>query len=751
MHARILSRTLRTSLCLILITSAFVIAPAQASAAYPTFRFSGSGWGHGIGLSQYGAKGWAEHGKTGEWIAAYYYPETFIGPANDPNRTRDVNIDKGKTSANGGFARASWVIRPGYTSSTLVVSVGGVTKSTLSAANGPYTVSAASGLVKITNKSGTSIGSWAGTVVLTPTGGSSPQLTRVDSASGPFSLTNVRYRGTLRFSVSGSNVKCVNRLPMQEYLYGVVPRESPASWHMEALKAQAIVARSYSIVASSELYCTTSSQVYNGHSRINSAGSVEMHESDRSNEAVNETYNEFVRYGNKVIQTYFHSSSGGYTANIEDVWLGTGEPSTTYPYRRGVSDPYCDGPNDPWPSSPIFDGMTVAAKLAPKIAGEPSGAGTSVYVTALSLSRVYPSQFVKRVDVYWSNGAVSKGVAGDTLRSALGLKSTKFFLGGPYTRIYAADRYTTAQQISQATYPATGSATVAVLANGADDKFADALAAAALGGSAGGPVLLVRGNGITTSTSSELKRLAPSRVYVVGGTASVSDAVLAQAAAAAGITLSAVIRMGGANRYEVAANVALEMRDRGYAQDPGKVIVASGEKWADSAVAAVAAAIARRPLVLVAEARMPRETATALSSLGATQSVVYGGPASISETTLESLLEITGEAAPYKRFGTVGTRYDVAAQSADWCVTELGATVSTAYVASGETFPDSVTGGALAAKTKHPLLLTARYAASLPTCRFLAGNRDAIDTLTILGGPGSVSDETAGLLGESAF
>ena len=113
-------RTVLVAVVAALALGSLGIAPDEAQAAYPSFTFSGSGYGHGIGLSQYGAKGWAEHGKTGQWIAQYYYPGSLTKKLAVDQQLK-VNIDKGKTSGNAGFARASWVIRPGYTSSTLDV------------------------------------------------------------------------------------------------------------------------------------------------------------------------------------------------------------------------------------------------------------------------------------------------------------------------------------------------------------------------------------------------------------------------------------------------------------------------------------------------------------------------------------------------------------------------------------------------------------------------------------------------------
>lgn len=754
--AHIAVRTIRRALLITLVVALALgsqaFAPQSARAAYPPFTFSGSGYGHGIGLSQYGAKGWAEHGKTGEWIAAYYYPGSKIGAAAD--KTVDVNIDKGKTAANSGFARSSWVIRPGYTSSVLNLYAGGSFQTSMNEASGPYTFSATGTSVVVKNGKGSTIGTYTGVVEIVPTGAPSgqPDLTQVVSASGPFGHTYVRYRQKLRFSASGGLTKCVNRIWMQEYLYGVVPRESPSSWHLEALKAQAIVARSYAWKSTGELYCTTWSQVYNGHSR-GDRGAPTMHEATSTNSAVSATSGKFVTYNNAVITTYFSSSSGGHSANIEDVWLGTGEPSALYPYRKGVDDPYCASPYDPWPDPPTFDGLTLAAKLAPKTTDEPSGAGVSIHVKSLVLDRAYPSGFVRRVDVHWSNGAVSEGLSGDAVRNALGLRSTKFYVNGAYTRVAYGDRYDTSAKISEKTFVTAGSAPSVVVVSGLDSKFADALTASALAGVAGGPVLLVPGDKIPTTVKAELNRLKGigcSKVYIVGGPKSVTTGV---ETSLKGI-IPTVERLAGSSRYGTdrygtAATVAMKMKALG--ASGASVLVASGENWPDAAIAAGIAAGSKRPVVLTASKSLPAGSKTVLADLGATQSVVFGGKLSITDAALKPILAETGEAAPAKRFGLTGSRYDVAVEAAKWAVADLGYGLSTVYIASGETFPDSVTGGVVSGRDKRPLLLTNSKTPTPSTASYISTNRGSITGVKVFGGPNSVSDYTASTLASYSY
>ena len=136
----------------------------------------------------------------------------------------------------------------------------------------------------------------------------------------------ISYRGSFDLRLIGDKIVLVNYLDIEDYLKGVVPNEMPASWSKEALKAQAIAARSY---AAHSLLLSTSvtSQVYKGFSS----------EDSRTNVAVDETAGVYVKYKGKPIQTFFFSTSGGKTANVGDVWNSN---QSNFPYLVSVEDPY---------------------------------------------------------------------------------------------------------------------------------------------------------------------------------------------------------------------------------------------------------------------------------------------------------------------------------------------------------------------------------------------------------------------------
>jgi len=168
----------------------------------------------------------------------------------------------------------------------------------------------------------------------------SSQTTIIEDAPKNLSLfkitnTGKSYRGSLQIEASGSNAKVVNVLDMENYLKGVLPNEMPALWHPEAVKAQAIVSRTYATKNRNNLVNTTASQVYNGYGTEHPA----------SNKAIEETSGLLVKYNGKPIEAYFFSTSGGRTANVGDVWNSN---QAAYPYLVSVEDPYEESPRANW-------------------------------------------------------------------------------------------------------------------------------------------------------------------------------------------------------------------------------------------------------------------------------------------------------------------------------------------------------------------------------------------------------------------
>ncbi len=152
------------------------------------------------------------------------------------------------------------------------------------------------------------------------------------SASSAVYINNKPYRGLLELSVSDKGILVVNQLPLEEYLVGLINSEISSAWPIEAVKSQAIIARTYAInrkniriTAPYHLESTVLDQVYNGV----------LTEDSRSRRAVLETSGEVLTFGGEIIQAFYHSSCGGGTEDSENVWGGSSL------YLKGVECQYC--------------------------------------------------------------------------------------------------------------------------------------------------------------------------------------------------------------------------------------------------------------------------------------------------------------------------------------------------------------------------------------------------------------------------
>ena len=173
-----------------------------------------------------------------------------------------------------------------------------------------------------------------------------------------FSINGKRYRGYLKFAKKGNTMTAVNIVDLEQYLCGVVPAEMPPSYHAEALKAQALAARTYAMTklgahesSGYQLCDTTSCQVYKGYGG----------EQPSTNLAVRETEGQVICYEGVPIEAVFSASSGGYTENSENVW------NTKVPYLRAVPDVEEYG-NNTWTRTFTTEDMNrIAAAKSPNI------------------------------------------------------------------------------------------------------------------------------------------------------------------------------------------------------------------------------------------------------------------------------------------------------------------------------------------------------------------------------------------------
>ncbi len=244
-------------------------------------------------------------------------------------------------------------------------------------------------------------GKTAGSTITFTTGKSDPA----------FSAKGNRYRGTMKAVLWSSGVTLVNHVSMEDYLRGVVPCEIVPSWQMEAIKAQAVAARTYALFHKNgyrssgyDVTDDTLSQVYRGASA----------ETDSTDRAVAATAGQVVTYGGKVIDAVFHSSGGGYTEDCANVW------GTSVPYLKGVAE---EKYAEEWTKTATLDSLAKLANV---------GKLKSIKLSKLRIGQAHKSADrgvsgrVKTVVIVGSKG--TKTLTGDNLQSAYGLNSTLFDL-----------------------------------------------------------------------------------------------------------------------------------------------------------------------------------------------------------------------------------------------------------------------------------------------------------------------------------
>jgi stage II sporulation protein D len=367
-----MTRTL-PALAVVLLLGLLAAAPSAVAAKPKTnFTIRGAGFGHGVGMSQYGAMGYAEHGWKAPDILAHYFTGTALG-TTDPNRTVRVQLVAETTSAkiSGARVAGAHTLDP---ATTYTIKLHGLSQVDLVAAGGKRVATFTPPLQVAGDAGVTTLGGHGG------------------------------YRGVLEFAPGAlGGLTVVNALPLDDYLRGVVPSESPSSWPAEALRAQAIAARTYAITTSHgggfDQYADTRSQVYGGVAA----------ETPATDQAIADTRGQVVTYGGQPVVTYFFSTSGGQTEDVENAFLG----SDPKPWLKSVEDPYDSvSPRHRW--TPVTMSLTQAAR---KLGSLVQGRFRGIRVRSRGVSpRIVSAQVL-------GTGGVTT-VDGPTLRSRLGLFDT---------------------------------------------------------------------------------------------------------------------------------------------------------------------------------------------------------------------------------------------------------------------------------------------------------------------------------------
>jgi len=361
----------KTQVGLLLALLAALVAPGAAvparAAAAVSWVVHGRGFGHGVGMSAYGAYGYALHGKGYRFILGHYYSGTSVG---DLAGERIVRVLLEDSRGDVGFSDAT-------------TACGISLQPQLS-----YSAHRVGQTVLLLGPSGRMLAKCGGRLRA--------------SGAGRISIAGLgTYRGALETVPSGSALNVVNALAVNQYVKGVIPNESPPSWPTAELKAQAVASRSFALTAGVggdgfDLYADTRSQVYKG---------LES-EYRRTNEIAEATRGQVVLYRGHVAETLFSACSGGHTENIKYVF------GSAIPYLLGVPDPYdsyC--PLHEWTLK--FSGPQISSRLAAHLNGK---------LRRVVVTKHGETPRIIEAKLYGTGGVTT--VSGEELEVALGGYST---------------------------------------------------------------------------------------------------------------------------------------------------------------------------------------------------------------------------------------------------------------------------------------------------------------------------------------
>ena len=399
-------------------------APAAALSTPRTahaFTFYGSGDGHGLGMSQWGASGLARRGWTYRRILTHFYSNTSVRVPAHPVKHVRIELTYDRRVVHLTAQAAPVVLRLSAPMSGR--SVGSIP------VGQTWTVHATRTGYAVRDAGGALVGghTWGGpSHHLYATYADHGGRVFVPEADAIWGRGFTYADGYLEFNEYGCTSTCVERviLPIafERYLLGI--GEMPSSWPIEALRAQAVAARTYATYSvvnyglrascNCDLTDGANDQTYVGY------GKVSGPDGKRWAAAVTSTRGQIVSYGGRVIQSFFAASDGGHSDSVEDVWHG-GNPAYAVPYLKGVCDPgEAAAPHNPWTNwDYAFSAATLTSRLAP-------------YTGSIGTVRGFPGVAhaeggrIVRATVRGTSGTAT--VTGTELRAALGLPDDRLWV-----------------------------------------------------------------------------------------------------------------------------------------------------------------------------------------------------------------------------------------------------------------------------------------------------------------------------------
>lgn len=750
------------------------VAIPAAAPADADFSVLGRGWGHGAGMSQYGAYGAALLGCDAPTIVQTYYPGVQVAAAPTLPESFRVSLWPDRPGAAGGgpVQRIRVVAHTGelaWKTPDGSLTQPNKAKWIIEAAGG--------GPVRIIDEAVPETPVWEGgadgTVVRVPIDGKIAQLSS-KSTNTQWADGRPYAHGTFEFRSTGNGVALVVQIDtangvnaLERYLRGL--SEMPSSWDSAALQAQAITGRSYALDrwesynggragCACDVYDSVYDQAYSGYLKESEGENAVF--GKRWVEAVNATAGRTMRYEGATATGYYSSSHGGHSESSRFVFGGG-----SIPYLQPVDDSRWEtalrdsgsrgkNPNLAWTTG--LSKQQVAAAL------DQAGLGVGE-VRAIGLPE--PKGAMGRVGrpdlgfggVHITGSTGTRTVSGDRFRSLLGLRSTLFTIvprdtAPPpppeepcaptdatqpenVTRVSGAERIATSVAVSERNWT---EASDVLLATARD--YPDALASGSLSATLAAPLLLTDPAGLPSAVRDELDRLGTRTVWILGG----ERAVGAEVESALHEDGYEVRRVAGGNRFETARMIARSPQPA----TRETVALVWDQDWpAAVAAGALAASAERIPTLLTHQNELPGVTRDTLEELGTRTVLVIGGPAAISDAVAQELRDLG-----YTVERLAGAdRYATSRIVADNAMARSPQVTKPVVLATGQDFPDALAAGGLAAHLSGALVLAPPCSLSQaePVRDFLEDRRAELERAVIVGGTKAVSDRVREEVGEA--
>lgn len=535
------------------------------------------------------------------------------------------------------------------------------------------------------------------------------------------------YLGKLEFTVQNNEfVRPINILPLEDYLKGVVPREMPALWNLEALKAQAVVARSYAMRRLNNLNDTTSNQVYGGYKLRNSLNQIENLWHPNSTAAVTATEGKVVLTGSAIAETVYSSSNGGYVESNNGAW---GSPPLPYL----VAKPDSFDPKRTW-SFTVHQQQLIPGDLSSRDLWWETTAQQNPNITnrlSQSLAQLAPYQTADSFKINTINNITFSHLTdGQRYRNAT--FDVSFFVKDKEVNTIELEgrtRWDTNQVITQYGWP--DEQDVVIIGRG--DQSADALTGNVLATKHNAPMLLTKNNELPEQIASELTRLNPSKIYILGGHLAISEELQTEIEQLA--PQADVSRIAGNNRYATSIKIANEIDSSSKSIILAPAYDPSGVKESpDALTIGPFAGNNQIPIILTERNILRNEIRNYIIENDIEKVYLLGGDLVVArrvETALKSLVpdvvRIAGQ-----------TRYETATMIAD----RFQLNNSRVYFSRGDDHIDALAAAPLATREQAPILLTRTTAVPPQVRTWLNNEKNLIDDVYFLGGHLAIDNGT---------